>query len=146
MPNVTIDDSFTMLHPHTLYHGEGELTWIVTEFFTSGQGQAMASIQSACGGHAATVPVSPTKYTVTDGAGVPHEMTTAYLNPSSVQTGGAAAVRAKFAAHHALFCERDACRAKGDTAGAAAATQKMRALRQRNGMLQGARAQAMLDA
>lgn len=124
-PAITKDDVFDLEHPAQQHRVQGEkCRWFVTEFFTSGHGQKMASVRTLDGKHFATVPVERMTQTIVDAAGNSHVVDLPSLfHASNVETGGRAAAQAKFDAHQAIWLKRTAAErgaraaeARGDAA------------------------------
>lgn len=109
---VTTADAFDMPHPRSEH---GVCRWIVTEFYTSGQGSRIAGLRSIDGAHFAAVHV-------------------ANLRPTNIARGGAAAALAAFAEHQAAFVRRAQAMRTGDIVAAAEAQSEMDAVNERHGL------------
>lgn len=110
--SVTTEDLFDLPHPNSQLRAPGVADrWFVTEFFTSGQGQKVATIRTIDGKHFATVAVEPVTYKVPDGDGVERERITPSLaQATNVERGGRAAAQARFDEHHAIWQQRELAR------------------------------------
>jgi hypothetical protein len=136
MDPITENDVFDLPHPHEAHRDpSAPCRWFATEFFTSDQGEKVATVRTIDGKHFATIAVAPKTYTVPDGDGVPRERVAPSLaQATNIERGGRAAAQARFDEHHALWLKRREARAAVHAAeeagdGAAAARANVEAKR-----------------